>query len=1018
MFRKMLICATLALLAVLPLMGAFAEDVSAATSRVAIIKELKGSVTVKKAGGSKEFKAFARMSLNQGDVLTTGSDGSAVLQFANGSSEDDRMSVTAGTMLTFSKLSNAKGTSTKVSMWSGSAWVDVKSIANENDEFTLETPTAAMGVRGTHLLVSVDPLSGATSLTVAAGVVAASSPGRESGGEPKRVYPTWSALFADSEAGDSEIAIAPVDLELLMSRSDANIVQAILASAAEIVLENRRYVEQYEQEGIPAELGVSAEDLARFKSNTGNLLGAIANQAVMSGLLNRERLDRIIGEVKSQSGIVIDPAMNSFVLSDKEKQQQDEQRKKREAAQERAEQRRQQAEADRKASELLMSKLEEARKAKEEANRKAAEEKRQDALEAYASQLSATEKERFDADKKKRQDEAAATSPSPTPGSSTPSSGSPSPTNEALSSNAELDGFSLIYFGNQNSQEFVQLDPDFAPETTEYAANVPNEVSELALWAVADEDGIAEVKVNGTPLIDHEASIPLGEAGSTTTVNIVVTAEDGVTTRLYQVDVHRNAYWLGAGEVAIGGAVFAAFDPAIDTYDLGAVPYSQMTLPMAFGKSADNLEIDVHVALKYDGYWVKASGATANVELAAGTNVITAQVRYKDPVTWQKDPDVDYYTFTVFREWGLSDLTMSYAYQQGQSMPVVLDQAFNQGITEYAAEVPPDVSELSVLPSVNVEDVVSVAVNGGDVSSGAATNIQLGAAGTTTTVEITLTARDGSTKVYRVEATRQSYSSDASITAFDVNIGQGATAAGIVYEDSKTILLPVPYGTDLTALVPTIGYTGVSLSPESGVAQNFETPVTYTVMAENGTPQVYTVVAAVTGDNIALNLYGGQQGQTYPQASASHSVDANNSPWNAVNGTFLYGDSDHDRWANWGQGDNDWLEVEFASVRAWNRIALYLYNDGGGTQAPASYRVEYSNDGEHWSEVSNPVYSPQTPAAARNTDVADAGQPDITKLDTLNTVTFDTVMAKFVRVIFKNGPGAYVGVVELEVYYD
>ena len=67
------------LIVIVPLLGVWANESSAASSRVAVIKELKGTVKVKKAGGSKEFTAFAKMSLNEGDVLSVGGGGSAVL---------------------------------------------------------------------------------------------------------------------------------------------------------------------------------------------------------------------------------------------------------------------------------------------------------------------------------------------------------------------------------------------------------------------------------------------------------------------------------------------------------------------------------------------------------------------------------------------------------------------------------------------------------------------------------------------------------------------------------------------------------------------------------------------------------------------------------------------------------------------------------------------------------------------------------------------------------------------------
>mgnify|MGYP001214891397 CR=1 FL=1 len=229
MKRRSFMFALALLVALAPVLGLVPGEAQAAGSRVAVIQSLKGTVTVKKAGGAKEFKAFAKMSLNEGDVLKTGKNSSAVLQFANGTSENDRMTVAANTTLTFSKLSDRNGTRTKVSMWNGSAWVDVKSVAAPKDEFTLETPTAVMGVRGTHLLVSVDPVTGATRLTVVAGVVIAQPAGT---GETMEVKPGDHALLVNDEADSGEVIIAPADLDLLMQQSDSAIVEAIVAAAS------------------------------------------------------------------------------------------------------------------------------------------------------------------------------------------------------------------------------------------------------------------------------------------------------------------------------------------------------------------------------------------------------------------------------------------------------------------------------------------------------------------------------------------------------------------------------------------------------------------------------------------------------------------------------------------------------------------------------------------------------------------------------------------------------------------
>ena len=66
---------------------------------------------------------------------------------------------------------------------------------------------------------------------------------------------------------------------------------------------------------------------------------------------------------------------------------------------------------------------------------------------------------------------------------------------------------------------------------------------------------------------------------------------------------------------------------------------------------------------------------------------------------------------------------------------------------------------------------------------------------------------------------------------------------GTVNESAKTVTLTVPYDTDLSALAPTIGVTGTTVSPASGVSHSFTdgVPSTYTVTAGDTTTQAYAV---------------------------------------------------------------------------------------------------------------------------------------------------------------------------------
>ena len=108
----------------------------------------------------------------------------------------------------------------------------------------------------------------------------------------------------------------------------------------------------------------------------------------------------------------------------------------------------------------------------------------------------------------------------------------------------------------------------------------------------------------------------------------------------------------------------------------------------------------------------------------------------------------------------------------------------------------------------------------------------------------TVTAADGSTQNYTVTVNVVVPSSAKAITSFNFNALSPAVI-GTVTESNYTIALIVPYGTSVTALVPTITITGVSVSPASGAARNFTNSQLYTVFAADNSTQVYTVTVTV-----------------------------------------------------------------------------------------------------------------------------------------------------------------------------
>jgi hypothetical protein len=108
----------------------------------------------------------------------------------------------------------------------------------------------------------------------------------------------------------------------------------------------------------------------------------------------------------------------------------------------------------------------------------------------------------------------------------------------------------------------------------------------------------------------------------------------------------------------------------------------------------------------------------------------------------------------------------------------------------------------------------------------------------TNPVIYTVTAADGTTRAYTV--TMGVVASTAKdITRLTV---QGFTSEGVV--TGTNVAISVPFGTDVTALIPTFTITGASMNPASGVLQDFTNPVSYTVTASDGSTKTYVVAVS------------------------------------------------------------------------------------------------------------------------------------------------------------------------------
>lgn len=90
------------------------------------------------------------------------------------------------------------------------------------------------------------------------------------------------------------------------------------------------------------------------------------------------------------------------------------------------------------------------------------------------------------------------------------------------------------------------------------------------------------------------------------------------------------------------------------------------------------------------------------------------------------------------------------------------------------------------------------------------------------------------------------------ITGFNIN-----GVLGSINQTNGTISVVMPYGTDVSKLVPVISGNNIaSITPGSGVMQDFSKPVTYTVTLTDGTVKTYTATVYVQSGTAADQMWG------------------------------------------------------------------------------------------------------------------------------------------------------------------
>lgn len=418
------------------------------------------------------------------------------------------------------------------------------------------------------------------------------------------------------------------------------------------------------------------------------------------------------------------------------------------------------------------------------------------------------------------------------------------------------------------------LTPTFASGTTSYTANVAYTVTSVNVTPTVNQAN-ATVKVNGTTTTSGSAQAVSLSVGSNS-IPVVVTAQDGSTTKTYTLTVTRAAASTDAtlSNLAISqGTLSPTFASGTTSYT-ASVANTVTSLTVTPTTSSANSTVTVN------GTTVTSGSASGSIALAVGSNTISTVVTAQDGSTTKT------YTLTVTRAAASStDATLSnLAINQGTLSPT-----FASGTTSYSASVAYTVTSINVTPTVNQANA-TVTVNGTTTTSGSAQSIPLAVG--SNSISVVVTAQDGSTtKTYTLTVTRAAASTDANLSGLAISQGtlsptfaSGTTSYTASVANSVTSLTVTPTNSNSNATVTVNGTTVTSGSASGSIALAVgNNTITTRVTAQDGsTTKDYTITvtrAAATSTNAnlsSLSISSGTLAPTFASATTNYSANVSN----------------------------------------------------------------------------------------------------------------------------------------------
>ena len=418
------------------------------------------------------------------------------------------------------------------------------------------------------------------------------------------------------------------------------------------------------------------------------------------------------------------------------------------------------------------------------------------------------------------------------------------------------------------------LSPQFSSSTLAYTVSVPFLTSSFSVSPnLADAN--ASITVNGVPVQNGQASSQIGLAvGSATVITIVVTAQDGVTQKIYTIDVTRENPSANANLSSLSissGSLSPIFSGDVDAYTANvANAVTTLTLTPTLAIAGGTITVN--------GDIIASGQQSGAVSLAQGVTTITVKTTAQDGTTTKT------YTIAITRFSPSSNADLSaIALSNG-----VLSPAFSASNLSYTVTVPNGISSITITPSLADATAIAI-VNSETVLSGVASsanNLTVGA----NTITVSVTAQDGiAKKVYSIVVTRGNPANNADLSGLSLSQG----AINEVFQSSVTAytasvshiyntikVLPIVADPNATVSVngePTVsGQLSSTVNLQSGV-NNLVVEAT----AQDGTKKLYNVAvtrltASSNADLSGLTISTGSVSPTFSSAITNYTSSVGN----------------------------------------------------------------------------------------------------------------------------------------------